>query len=398
MIIGLIRERKNPPDTRVAFTPKQCRHLLDTYPQLKIVVEPSPNRCFPDKDYEAEGIPLSEDLSHCDVLLGIKEVPVENLIPGKTYFFFSHTIKKQPYNQKLARAFIKQQIRMVDYETLTWPDGKRVLGFGVFAGIVGAHNGIMTWGRKNAHFNLLPAHELGSMEKLQEAYNALKIPPVKIAVTGSGRVAAGILQVMEMLDIASVEPEDFLEKDFDYPVYTHLKGAALYAKEDGSFHRDEFHQHPERYHSLFHPYLKKADILMNGIFWNEQIVRLFEKEEVKEPDFRCAVIADITCDVDGSVPLTTHATDIADPVYALDRHTLQPVAPFQPGTDTIDLMTVDNLPNELPRDASQHFGSHLEKYVIPELLKKESDMIERATITAKGRLMPRFEYLGDYAY
>lgn len=398
MIIGLIRERKNPPDTRVAFTPKQCRHLLDAYPQLQICVEPSPNRCFPDSDYEALGIPLAEDLSHCEVLLGIKEQPVAALIPGKTYFFFSHTIKKQPYNQKLAQAFLEKDIRMVDYETLTWPDGKRIVGFGVFAGIVGAHNGVRTWGKKQQAFDLKAAYELGSMAALQQAYDALQLPPVKIVVTGSGRVAAGILQVMEMLDIASVEPTDFLEKEFDYPVYTHLKGAALYARADGEYHRDEFHEHPERYHSRFQPYLQAADILMNGIFWNEKIVRLFEKEEAQAADGRLSVIADVTCDVDGSVPLTTHATTIADPVYALHRETLTPAAPYQPGTATIDLMTVDNLPNELPRDASQHFGSHLEKYIIPELLKDHSDILERATITYKGRLMPRFEYLSDYAY
>lgn len=398
MIIGLIRERKNPPDTRVAFTPKQCRQLLDRYPQLRIIVEPSPDRCFSDSEYEALQIPLSADLQQCDVLMGIKEQPVESLIPNKTYFFFSHTIKKQPYNQKLARAFIEKNIRMVDYETLTWPDGKRIVGFGVFAGIVGAHNGIRTWGKKFGHFDLQAAHELGSMEQLQDAYDALKLPPVKIVITGSGRVAAGALQVMEMMDIISVEPEDFLEKDYDYPVYTHLKGAALYAREDGSFHRDDFHKHPEDYTSLFHPYLKAADVLLNGIFWNTDIVRLFEKEEVKQDGFRCAVMADITCDVDGSVPLTTHATTIADPVYALDRSTLEPVASYQPGTDTIDLMTVDNLPNELPRDASQHFGSHLEKHIIPELLQGESDIIERATITHNGKLMMRFEYLSDYVY
>ena len=146
--IGLIRERKKLPDERVALTPKQCAYMQSTYPNIQIVVEPSPTRCFPDADYEKEGIRLSADLTDCDILMGIKEVPPEYLIPNKTYFFFSHTKKKQSYNQNLMHALIEKKIRMIDYECLTHSDEQRILGFGLYAGIVGAHNGLYAYGKK----------------------------------------------------------------------------------------------------------------------------------------------------------------------------------------------------------------------------------------------------------
>jgi len=399
MRIGLIRERKTPPDTRVALTPKQCANLLQQYPGISIVVEPSSDRCYSDDEYRAEGITIQEDLSDCDVLLGIKEVKVDYLIPGKTYFFFSHTKKKQPYNQKLMQAMIEKKIRMIDYECLTHTDEQRILGFGLYAGIVGAHNGLLTYGKKTGTYQLPAAHEVGSYEEMLKAYEQIILPNIKIVVTGSGKVAAGILDVMTQLDVEAVEPEDFLTHQYDYPVYTHLKGSALYARKDNDlFHRDDFHANPEAYKCLFSQYVSQTDILMNGIYWDEKIARLFEKQDIQRNDWRISVISDITCDVDGSVPINVGASTIADPVYGINRKTLQKEAPFQPGKEIIDVMAVDNLPNELPRDASQYFGVHFEKYVLSELLHGDSDIIRRATICEDGKLTSYYEYLSDYAY
>lgn len=399
MRIGLIRERKTPPDTRVALTPKQCANLIQQYPGMSIVVEPSPNRCYSDDEYRAEGITIQDDLSDCDVLLGIKEVKIDYLIPGKTYFFFSHTKKKQPYNQKLMHALIEKKIRLIDYECLTHIDEQRILGFGLYAGIVGAHNGLLTYGKKTGTYELPAAHQVGSYEEMLKAYEHVIIPNIKIVVTGSGKVAAGILDVMTQLDIESVEPEDFLTHQYDYPVYTHLKGSALYARKDNDlFHRDDFHANPEAYKCLFSQYVSQTDILMNGIYWDEKIARLFEKQDIQRNDWRISVISDITCDIDGSVPINVGATTIADPVYGINRKTQQQDAPFQPGKEIIDVMAVDNLPNELPRDASQYFGVHFEKFVLSELLKEESDIIRRATICEDGKLTAHYEYLSDYAY
>lgn len=399
IVIGLIRERKKLPDERVAFTPKQCAYIQAHYPQVKIVVEPSPTRCFADAEYEAEGIELTKDLSGCDVLMGVKEVPVDNLIADKTYFFFSHTKKKQPYNQRLMHALIERRIRMIDYECLTHADEQRIVGFGTYAGIVGAHNGLMAYGKKFRMYELPAAHAVKSYADLIAAYEHITMPNIKIVMTGSGKVSAGVLDVLTKLDIEAVEPGDFLTHQYDYPVFTHLKGANLYARKDNNlFHRDDFHAHPEAYKCLFSSYVNQADILMNGIYWEHRIARLFEKEDIKRNDWRISAIADITCDVDGSVPINVGSSTIADPVYGIDRHSLERTSPYLNSRDVIDVMAVDNLPNELPCDASQYFGIHLEKYILPELLKPESDILKRATICENGRLTRKYEYLADYAY
>ena len=369
------------------------------HPNVHIVVEPSPIRCFKDADYAAEGIELTSDLNNCDILLGIKEVPVDFLIPGKTYFFFSHTKKKQPHNIKLMHALIEKRIRMIDYECLTHSDEQRILGFGLYAGIVGAHNGLLTYGKKNGLYELPAAHKVRSFKELMDAYEHVKLPNIKIVMTGSGKVAAGVLEVLTHLDIESVEPQDFLTHQYEYPVFTHLKGADLYARKDNDlFARDGFHANPEAYKCLFDSYVNQADILMNGIYWEERIPRLFDKADIRRNDWRISVISDITCDIDGSVPINAGSSTIEDPVYGIDRTTFARTAPFQHTKQTIDVMAVDNLPNELPCDASQYFGVHFEKYILPELMKQESDILHRATICMDGKLTKKYEYLADYAY
>ena len=397
--IGLIREKKALPDERVAFTPKQCAYIHTNYPAIKISVQPSTSRCYTNDEYLSEGIDVAEDVSNCDILMGIKEVPAEFLIEGKTYFFFSHTKKKQPHNRELMHALIEKQVRMIDYECLTYSDEQRILGFGLYAGVVGAHNGLLTYGKKTGKYWLPPANVVKDYDELLAAYEHLKLPNIKIVITGSGKVASGVLDVLTQLDIEAVEPTDFLTHEYEYPVFTHLKGASLYARKDNDlFYRDDFHAHPEAYKCLFSSYVNQADILMNGIYWEQRIARLFEKEAIKRKDWRLSVIADITCDVDGSVPINIGATSIADPVYGIDRNTMLRTEPYKNTRDVIDVMAVDNLPNELPRDSAQYFGVHLEKYIIPELLKRESEILNRATICENGKLTKAFEYLGDYAY
>jgi saccharopine dehydrogenase (NAD+, L-lysine-forming) len=397
--IGVIKERKTPEDNRVLFTPVQCRHIMAKYPGVEIVVEPSEVRCYKDDEYRAEGIRVTENLADCDILLGVKEVPVEQLMPGKTYFFFSHTKKKQPHNQHLMHALIEKRIRMIDYECLTFKDEQRILGFGLFAGIVGAHNGLLTYGKKFGKYELPPAHTVEDFPALINTYRKNRLPAIKIAITGSGRVAAGVVEVMTHLDIESVEPEDYLTHQYDYPVYTHLKGSHLYARKDNNlFFRDDFHANPQMYKCLFTNYIAQTDILMNGIYWDADIARLFEQKDIQRKDWRISVIADITCDVDGSVPINVGTSTIAEPVYGINRSNFEKAAPYQNTMDTIDVMAVDNLPNELPKDASHYFGSHFEKYVLKELLEGDSDIIRRATICESGKLTPEYEYLADYAY
>ena len=395
LAIGLVKEGKVPEDNRVALTPAQCKWLLKNGTGISIYVQPSSTRCFSNAEYQHAGVTLQEDLSNCDILLGIKELPVHMLIPDKTYLFFSHTKKKQPYNQKLMHALIDNHITMIDYECLEHEDGQRIIGFGFFAGIVGAHNGVMAYGNRTGAFELGRVFASKDYRELIHTYFGLKLPNIKIAVTGSGRVAHGILDVMNLMGITEVEPDEYLERNFTYPVYVQLKGHDLYThKELKTYKREHFHEHPTEYRSRFLPYTRCTDILMNGIYWDINTPRLFEKTDIDE-SFTINTIADITDDENGSVPINLGDNTIEDPVYGVRKTTFEKTAPYIDGS--IDIMAVGNLPNELPRDASRYFGEQLIKHILTDLLGNGSEIIERATILKHGKLTPHFKYLEDYA-
>lgn len=393
--IGLIREGKVPADNRVALTPSQCKWILKNG-DIRIVVQHSQTRCFSDMEYKRAGAELAEDLSNCDILLGIKEVPIDQLIPGKTYLFFSHTKKKQAHNQKLMLALQEKQVTLIDYECLEHEDGQRIIGFGFFAGVVGAHNGMMAYGHRSGLYNLERVYKQRSFRDLIHTYFGLRLPNLKIAVTGSGRVAHGVLEVMNLMGIHEVEPDEYLSKRFAYPVYTQLKGADLYEhKETGKYNRGDFHQNPTAYRCKFLPYAAQTDILMNGIYWEKTAPRLFEKEDVMREDFIIRTISDITDDAGGSVPINLGDQTIEDPIYGVDRNSHLKTAPYL--QNSIDIVAVGNLPNELPRDASRYFGEQLIKFVLEDLVKGGSPLIEKATILNKGKLTSHFAYLSDYA-
>ena len=394
--IGLIREGKTPADNRVALTPAQCKWIHRNTPQIQIIVQSSAHRCFSDREYLSAGAEVKEDISECSILLGIKEVPVEQLLPGKTYLFFSHTKKMQPHNQQLLKAILDNKITLVDYECLEHEDGQRIIGFGFFAGVVGAHNGMMAYGNRTGLFKLDRVYKQRSFRELIHNYFGLKLPNVKIAVAGSGRVAHGILEIMNLIGIHEVEPEDYLKRRFSYPVYTQLKGAELYRnKTTGKYNREEFHEHPGQYACKFLPYAAQTDILMNGVYWEKNSPRLFEKQDIKAENFIIQTIADITDDADGSVPINVGDQTLEDPVYGIDKTTLQKTAPYL--KNSIDIMAVGNLPNELPRDASRYFGEQLIKHVLEDLVENGSEIIERATMAKDGKLTKHFEYLKDYS-
>lgn len=393
--IGLIKEGKIPHDNRVALTPSQCKWILKNSSDITIFAEPVASRSFSDAEYRQVGVTLQDDLSNCDLLFGIKEVPLQMLIPGKTYLFFSHTKKKQPYNQKLMHAMMDKNITLIDYECLEHEDGQRIIGFGFFAGVVGAHNGMMAYGNRTGAFNLGRVYKNRDYRQLIHTYFGLKLPNIKIAITGSGRVTHGILDVMNLMGITEVEPDEYLERKFSYPVYVQLKGRDLYThKELKTYKREHFHEHPDEYRSRFLPYTRCTDILMNGIYWDVTMPRLFEKEDIGE-SFTINTIADITDDANGSVPINLGDNTIEDPVYGVNRETFEKTEAYLP--QSIDIMAVGNLPNELPRDASRYFGEQLIKHVLNDLVNNGSQMIDKATILKQGKLTPDFEYLRDYA-
>ena len=394
--IGLIKEGKIPADNRVALTPAQCKWIHKNLDSVQIIVQSSSTRCFSDREFSMAGAEVKDDVSDCDILLGIKEVPVEYLVSKKTYLFFSHTKKAQPRNQKLLRAILDKQITLVDYECLEHEDGQRIIGFGFFAGVVGAHNGMMEYGNRTQSFQLERVYKQRSFRELIHTYFGLRLPNIKIVVTGSGRVAHGVIEIMNLMGVVEVEPDEFLEKKFSYPVYTQIKGADLYERmRDKGYSREDFHLHPENYQCKFLPYAAVADILMNGVYWEKNIPRLFEKTDVQKENFRIQTIADISDDADGSVPINLGDQSMDNDVYGVDMKTLQKTAPYLAGS--IDIMAVGNLPNELPRDASRYFGEQLIKYVLPDLLSGGSPILDKATIVKNGKLTRYFSYLKNYA-
>ena len=392
--IGLIKETKRPADNRVAFTPAQCKWINNNFP-IKIGVEKSSLRCYKDNEYEKTGIEVLDDVSNCNILMGIKEVAISTLIPNKTYFFFSHTKKLQPSNKKLFQSLISNKITLIDYECLVHEDGQRMLGFGFFAGIVGAHNGLMCYGNRTNAFQLERVFKTRDFRQLINTYFGVKIPPIKIAVTGSGRVSHGIIEIMNLMDIQEVEPDEFIEQTFTYPVYVHLKGKDLYKhKESGTYKRLDFHLHPQNYNCIFKEFIPYTDVLLNGVYWDVNVPRLFEIEDLTKPNFKIKTIADITDDIHGSVPCNLGDYTIENPVYGVDKKSFNQTEAYL--NNSVDVMAVGNLPNELPRDASRFFGEQLIKFVLPDIVENKTTILSKATILDKGEITKPFEYMKGF--
>lgn len=399
MKIGIIREGKVPVDKRVALLPQQCIQLQNQFPEIQFIVQTSPIRSVLDEDYAKLGIPVQEDLRECDILFGVKEVPIAELIPNKTYFFFSHTIKKQPYNRELLRAILAKNIRLLDYERLTDTKNKRLVAFGRFAGIVGTYNGILTYGKRFKLFNLTPAHILNSYEKLQSEYAKVQLPPIKIALTGHGRVGKGSTEVLDGMGIKKVTKEEFVQNTFEEAVYVQLTSRDYYkpkANENQDWNIKDFYKNPENFERAFSPYLQQANLIISAHYWDPKADILFTKADMKNADFKAKVIADITCDIEGSIPSTLKPSTIEDPIYDYNPQT-EKVETFFVDEQNVTVMAVDNLPCELPIDASESFGDQLSEFIFPSLVKGDAEeILKRATITENGKLTEAYQYLQDY--
>lgn len=396
--IGLIREGKVPPDHRVPLTPKQCKAIQTIYTNVEMVVQPSPIRAYKDEEYVAEGIRLSEDLSECDIIMGVKEVKVEDLIPNKTFLFFSHTIKKQPYNRDLLRAILEKKIRLIDYEILKNKQNKRIIGFGRYAGIVGTYNAFRTFGLKHDLFDILPANKCADRKEMEAEMKKIELPKnTKIVLTGFGRVGHGAREIIDILPIKEVSPEEFLHDTFSEPVFTHLEVEDYYGRKDGKpFDKSEFYSNPELYKSTFGKYLSKTDMYIPCHFWSNRSPFIFTREDLKADNIRISVVADISCDIDGPVACTIRSSKIADPIYGYNPETESEDDFKKEGV--IAVMAVDNLPCELPLDASEDFGSELMKHVLPVLLREDPDNIigRGSETTFDGKLTEQFAYLQPY--
>jgi len=394
--LGVIRETKNPPDRRVPLTPKQCRAISDRCAGLEILVQPSDYRCFSDHEYLAEGITLSNDLSGCDVLLGVKEVKIDALLDHKTYLFFSHTAKKQPYNRELLQAIISKGIRLIDYEYLTDQNQFRVVAFGRWAGVVGAYNGLRAYGLRDGGFQLRPASQCRDLDELRNELSKVDLGKTRIALTGGGRVAGGATEILDAAGIRQVEPGDYLDRQFKEAVYTRLDPWHYTRRSDGSpFDFDHFMSHPEMYENSFFPYAAITNMFIACHFWDPRSPVLLERKDLKDNRVPIRIVADISCDINGPIPSTIRASTITEPFYVYEPDTDSETEPFSEGSITV--MAVDNLPGELPRDASADFGKALMEYVLPELLGlRDTGMLDRASITDKGSLTKGYNYLQNY--
>lgn len=398
MKIALLREEKFPRDSRVALTPSQCKFLMERNPDIEVVVQPCKYRCFTNEEFAYQGIPVQEDVADCDILLGVKEIPASLLKEGKTYLFFSHVIKKQPQNRQMLQAVLQKNIRLIDYECLKDGKGKRVIAFGRWAGIVGAYHALRMVGFRTSRFRLRQMIDCLNFAEAQKELEKMDLPPVKIVLTGTGRVSEGAAFMLDVAGVRKVSPYNFCYNTFEEPVYTQLTSADMFYKEgEEKFDSVHYHNHPQEYKSCFYPFTKAADVMINGIYWDKRMPVFFTREQMREPDFRIKTISDITCDIapDSSIPSTLYASSIADPYYGYNAQTGGLMQTFQP--DAIDVMAIDNLPNELPRDASEDFGNMIVSRIIPELQKgNQSAMIQGATIARDGQLTPSYSYLADY--
>lgn len=395
--IGIIREGKQPADRRVPLTPAQCKEVMQRFPEVDLVVQRSDVRAFSDAEYEAFEIPLVDDLDDRDLILGVKEVPLDMLLPEKAYLFFSHTIKEQAHNRKLLKAVLERRIRLIDHELLTDPHGDRVLAFGYWAGVVGAYNGMRGWQLMHGGPELKPANACHDLEELERHLHAYPLPQdLRIVLTGGGRVGKGAMGVLERAGVKRISPKDFLQANNTTPVYTVLGSSDLYVRNDGKlFDKAAFHADPSGHHGNFLPFAQTAHIYMACHFWDPRGPKILSAADLRDPALTLQVIADISCDIGGPIDSTLRATTIADPFFGYDPVSASEQAAGTLGTITV--MSVDNLPCELPRDASEAFGRDLVERVLPFLVDTDSEgMIERATIARNGALSKPFSYLTSY--
>ena len=396
MKFGVIKERKNPPDRRVVFSPEKLQEFQQQFPEATIVVESSDIRVFPDDAYAKAGFEITEDLSDCDVLIGVKEVPIAALIPNKKYFFFSHTIKKQPYNRDLLKAMLEKNITLYDHEVITDPRGNRLIGFGRYAGLVGAYNGFRALGMKTQNFSLPKAEHLADLPALIAELNSINLPAIKILLTGTGKVAKGAKEILDAMNIKSVSISAYLTESFDEPVYCKIDVLDYNKRIDGQvLTNSDFYNNPSAYVSNFMRFAKVTDYFIAGHFFGDGSPYLFTREDAKSDQFNIRLVADISCDIDGPVASTLRASTIADPIYGYDPETSTEVA--YTSSDAITVMAVDNLPCELPKDASDGFGDLFLTHVIPAFFNGDKDgILARAAMTNAQELTPRYEYLQGY--
>lgn len=396
MKFGIIKERKNPPDRRVVFSPEELIQLKNQFPTAEIEVESSDIRVFSDEQYSTLGISISNDMNNCDILFGVKEVPVAALLPNKKYFFFSHTIKKQPYNRKLLQALLEKNIDFYDHETIVDANFNRLIGFGRYAGIVGAYNAFRAFGIKFGLYTIPKAETLSGKEELVTKLKRQVLPPIKVVLTGCGKVGNGAKEILDEMKMKQVSVENFLSKKYSEPVYVQIDVLDYNKRKDGQLSdKNDFYSNPTEYTSDFERFTKVSDIFIAGHFYGNDAPSILTQKMLQANDCNIKVVADISCDVNGPIACTIKASTIAEPLFGYLPSEHKEVDVFHPAA--IVVMSVDNLPCELPKDASEGFGEMFMKHVIPAFFNGDKDgILQRAQMTKNGKLTERFQYLQDF--
>ena len=397
--IGIVRESRND-ENRTPLVPEHIKKYKESNPNINFIIQPSNSRCFSDEEYELCGAKINENLNECSIIFGVKEIDPNILINNRTYLFFSHTFKinKQQKNiekhkKDLLLSILNKKITLIDYENIRGKNGTRCLGFGRFAGIVGCYNTLNLLLKVLGKQSLASAYKINDYERLVLNLKNLYFPKTKILVTGDGRVAKGVIELLNLTNIKAVSKKDFLEKKFDQPIFCNLETKDYVTNNSSTdFSLEHFINNPQDYSSSALQYLKETNILISAHYWDPSSPKIFENEDLKDLQ-NLKIVGDITCDINGSVPTTIRSTTIEEPNYWIERYNLKEI---DENNDGIAVMAVDNLPSELPRDSSTEFSEGIINEVLPFLLKEDDGRILNGTITTDGSFLEKYNYLNDY--
>ena len=397
--IGIVRESRND-ENRTPLVPEHIKKYKESNPNINFIIQPSNSRCFSDEEYELCGAKINENLNECSIIFGVKEIDPNILINNRTYLFFSHTFKinKQQKNiekhkKDLLLSILNKKITLIDYENIRGKNGTRCLGFGRFAGIVGCYNTLNLLLRVLGKQSLASAYKINDYERLVLNLKNLYFPKTKILVTGDGRVAKGVIELLNQTNIKAVSKKDFLEKKFDQPIFCNLETKDYVTNNSSTnFNLEHFINNPQDYSSSALQYLKETNILISAHYWDPSSPKIFENEDLKDLQ-NLKIVGDITCDINGSVPTTIRSTTIEKPNYWIERYNLKEI---DENNDGIAVMAVDNLPSELPRDSSTEFSEGIINEVLPFLLKEDDGRILNGTITTDGSFLEKYNYLNNY--
>ena len=397
--IGIVRESRND-ENRTPLVPEHIKKYKESNPNINFIIQPSNSRCFSDEEYELCGAKINENLNECSIIFGVKEIDPNILINNRTYLFFSHTFKinKQQKNiekhkKDLLLSILNKKITLIDYENIRGKNGTRCLGFGRFAGIVGCYNTLNLLLKVLGKQSLASAYKINDYERLVLNLKNLYFPKTKILVTGDGRVAKGVIELLNQTNIKAVSKKDFLEKKFDQPIFCNLETKDYVTNNSSTnFNLEHFINNPQDYSSSALQYLKETNILISAHYWDPSSPKIFENEDLKVLQ-NLKIVGDITCDINGSVPTTIRSTTIEEPNYWIERYNLKEI---DENNDGIAVMAVDNLPSELPRDSSTEFSEGIINEVLPFLLKEDDGRILNGTITTDGSFLEKYNYLNNY--